>query len=193
MALNTVFHQQWSRMRNHINQCPLALEHIVNFRPEIQGAKPFDGNVVWVGDGATGVPDPKTLSGMGLDPSPLKTDGQYIYGTGMGLAPSPTRVAGTIGARFRPTNVGGDGASPIPSPYWPSVLDGDGFRPGSIPDKVLGSGTPAAASPTHTDPFLNPRHFLARSLPNRHPIGSRKIFRDSRTSSHMWADAGPKF
>jgi hypothetical protein len=51
---------------------------------------------IWVGDGTTGIPDPRILqahmSGMGLDPSPSNTDVQY--GTGMGLAPSPTRSAG---------------------------------------------------------------------------------------------------
>jgi hypothetical protein len=39
--------------------------------------------LVWVGDGATGIPDPRPLSGMGLDPSPSNIDGQN--GTGMGL------------------------------------------------------------------------------------------------------------
>jgi Aldo/keto reductase family len=38
---------------------------------------------------ATGIPEPKNLSGMGLAPSPSNTDGQYR--TGMGLAPSPPR------------------------------------------------------------------------------------------------------
>jgi hypothetical protein len=37
-----------------------------------------------VGDGATGIPEPRTLLGTGLDPSPSNTDGRY--GTGMGLA-----------------------------------------------------------------------------------------------------------
>jgi hypothetical protein len=47
----------------------------------------------------------------------------------------------------------GDGASPIPVPYSPSELDGDGSRP--IPDKVLGSGMPVAPSPAHTDHSLD--------------------------------------
>jgi pSer/pThr/pTyr-binding forkhead associated (FHA) protein len=43
---------------------------------------------VWVGDGATVVPHPETLSGMGLDASPSSTDSHY--GTGMGLVrPAP--------------------------------------------------------------------------------------------------------
>jgi hypothetical protein len=46
---------------------------------------------VWVGD-ASSTPDPRTLLGMGLDPSPSITDGHN--GTGMGLYPSPYKADG---------------------------------------------------------------------------------------------------
>jgi hypothetical protein len=47
---------------------------------------------VWVRYGATGIPDPRTLSGMSLNPSPSSAGDQY--GTGMGLGPSPTGFVG---------------------------------------------------------------------------------------------------
>jgi hypothetical protein len=100
-------------------------------------------------------------SGMGLL-DPCLSDTRRPVWDKDGTRPLPDAVCGR---ESRSWDLIGDGASPIPVPYRPSVLEGEGSR--LIPDKVLGSGMPVAPSPTHTDPFHNPKrafdlspHFL---------------------------------
>jgi hypothetical protein len=73
---------------------------------------------VWVGDGATSIPDPRIPSGMGLDPSPS------IYRRKIcdrdGTSPIPDKVLGSV---YHPSDLIGDGANPIPIPYWRPVIE----------------------------------------------------------------------
>jgi hypothetical protein len=106
-----------------------------------------------IGDGATGIPDPRTLLRMGLDLSLSNTDGQY--GTGMGLALSLTTqqgryiIAGTSSGMGLVPSLSHTGRR-----YW------TGMESRPTPNKVVGSGMPVAPSPTHTVPFLNPKRYF---------------------------------
>jgi hypothetical protein len=77
---------------------------------------------VWVGDasrqnskvrGATGIPDPRIPSRMGRDPSPS------LYRRELwdrdGTSPISDKVLGSV---YRPSDLVGDRAGPIPIPYW---------------------------------------------------------------------------
>jgi hypothetical protein len=109
----------------------------------------------WVGDRVTGIPDPMTLSGMGLDPSPSNTDSQY--GTGMGLAPFPTTL---VGRNLVPGTLSGMG--PVPSlpntrrRYWTGCVEAHPRQ---------GPRVGEASSPYRPIPHVERRAMLCTCIP----------------------------
>jgi hypothetical protein len=138
-------------------------------------------------------------SGMGLLASPtpvlrlgwcwthLRPITGRQYGIGMRVARSPTR---SLGRYPDPRTLSGMGLVLSLSHIFRRYMDGNGYWP--IPDGILGSGMPVDPSPTHTDPFLNPRrngwpHLLASfwTRPGR-VLGERARTRGQRiTRGHQ--------
>jgi hypothetical protein len=72
-----------------------------------------------VGDGVTGIPDPRMPSGMGLDPFPsIYRRRRKIWDRG-GTSPIPDKVLGSV---HRLSDLVGDGAFPIPIPHRRPVI-----------------------------------------------------------------------